>query len=40
MCEVDQLPWQPFEDKIIVEDVEEWELREAWRELAEDWARD
>jgi hypothetical protein len=40
MCEVDQLPWQPFEDEIIVEDVEEGELRRAWKELAEDWTRD
>jgi hypothetical protein len=40
MCDVDQLPWQPFEDKIIVEDAEEGELRQAWKELAEDWSRD
>jgi hypothetical protein len=39
MCDVDQLPWQPFDDQTIIQDVEERELRQAWRELAEDWVR-
>jgi hypothetical protein len=37
ICDVDQLPWQPFEDEVIVENLEERELRTAWRELAEGW---
>jgi hypothetical protein len=40
MCEVDQLPWQPFDDSVIVQDADEGELRQTWRELAADWARD
>jgi hypothetical protein len=39
MCGVNQLPWQLFEDRIILEDMEEGELRKAWRELAEDWVK-
>jgi hypothetical protein len=34
LCSVDQLPWQPFDDQAIVQDVEEGELRQAWKELA------
>jgi hypothetical protein len=38
MCDVDQLPWQPFADNTMVND-NEGELKKAWKELAEDWAR-
>jgi hypothetical protein len=40
LCDVDQLPWQPFDDQIIVQNEEEGELQQAWRELAADWAKD
>jgi hypothetical protein len=38
LCNVDQLPWQPFDDQSIMQDVEEGELRQAWRELAAEWS--
>jgi hypothetical protein len=40
LCDVDQLPWQRFDDSSIVEDVEESELRRAWKELSAEWSKD
>jgi hypothetical protein len=34
MCDVDQLPQQSFDDVVIVQNTDEGELRQAWRDLA------
>jgi hypothetical protein len=39
MCDVDQLPWQPFDSGITSNELDDGGLERAWRELAEDWAR-
>jgi hypothetical protein len=40
MCEIDQLLWQPLENNVIVEGIEEGEMKETWRELVNNWVRD
>jgi hypothetical protein len=39
MCDVDQLPWQRFDNEMWGQDVEDAELKKAWVDLAEDWVQ-